>query len=108
MTVYDSPAKAVGKKVVLQICELADKSSGGIYIPDTAKDKHRAKAGIVVSVGPSCELGIKVGDKAYFEEFAGSRMFHEVYVDGTRKMVDYLYIIEDAILGVEGWEIDAD
>jgi chaperonin GroES len=84
--------KPVGKKVIVRVNDLPDVTPGGIVIPQYAKDKHRAKDGIVVAVADTCELGIKIGQHVFFEDFAGSRIF----IDRT----DYLFVKEDALMMV--------
>jgi chaperonin GroES len=73
-------------------------SSGGIIIPDTAKEKPQE--GEVVAAGPGKSLedgkiqamNVKVGDKILFGKYAGT----DVKIDE----VDYIIMREDDILGV--------
>ena len=73
-------------------------SSGGIIIPDTAKEKPQE--GEVVAAGPGKTLedgktqpmNVKVGDKILFGKYAGT----DVKIDE----VDYIIMREDDILGV--------
>ena len=73
-------------------------TSGGIIIPDTAKEKP--SEGVVKAVGPGsraddCErrpVDLSEGDKVLFGKFAGS----EVTYEGT----EYLIMREDDILAI--------
>jgi len=95
METLSSLPKAVGTKVIVRVKKL-DKmtQSGLLYIPEMAEDKHRAKDGHIVSVGGSCELGLKVGDYVFFDEFVGSRIYMKI----ADSMDDYLFVDEKAIL----------
>lgn len=73
-------------------------SSGGIIIPDTAKEKPQEGQVIAAGPGKSLEDGkiqamnVKVGDKILFGKYAGT----DVKIDE----VDYIIMREDDILGV--------
>ena len=85
-------------RVVLKRIEAEEKTSGGIIIPDTAKEKPQE--GEVVAVGPGGrdEAGkliptdLKAGDRVLFGKWSGT----EVKIDG----VDYLIMKESDIMGV--------
>jgi chaperonin GroES len=84
--------------IVKRIEQEEKKSSGGIIIPDTAKEKPQE--GEVVAVGPGKMLedgktqpmNVKAGDRILFGKYAGT----EVKIDDQ----DYLIMREDDILGV--------
>ena len=93
--------KPLGDRVVIEpFEEEADKSSGGIYIPDTAKEKPQQ--GKVVAAGPgrttdegkTIALAVKVDDTVVYSKYAGT----EYTEDGT----DYLIVRESDILAVVG------
>ena len=71
-------------------------SAGGIYIPDTAKEKPQE--GVVVAVGPGrlsddgarVPMEVAVGDKVVYSKYAGTE-----YRDGD---TEYLVLREDDIL----------
>jgi chaperonin GroES len=73
---------------------------GGLYIPDTAKEKPQQ--GMVVAVGPGrrsdqgelIEVEISKGDLILYGKYSGT----EVTVDGT----EYLIIRESDVLAVLG------
>ena len=76
------------------------KTAGGIFIPDTAKEKPQE--GKVVAVGPG-KVGddgkrtvpdVKVGDRILFSKYAGT----EIKIDG----VEHVFMREDDILGILG------
>ena len=52
--------------------ELEEKTKGGIYIPDTAKEK--TQEGLVIAVGAGEYMPIKVGDIIIFEAYAGTEI----------------------------------
>ena len=70
--------KPLGDRVVLELVESSDQTPGGIYLPDTAKDKPQA--GIILFVGPGKlddngklqPMHVKVGDKVLFAKYAGT------------------------------------
>lgn len=85
-------------RVVVKRIEEEAKTTGGIIIPDTAKEKPQQ--GEVVSVGPGARdeggkvvpLDVKVGDRVLFGKWSGS----EVKIDGE----DLLIMKESDVLGV--------
>ena len=85
-------------RVVVRRIEAEEKTSGGIIIPDTAKEKPQE--GEVVAVGAGArddsgqlvELSVKAGDRILFGKWSGT----EVKIDGE----DLLIMKESDILGV--------
>ena len=85
-------------RVVVRRVEAEEKTSGGIIIPDTAKEKPQE--GEVVSVGTGTRaddgkvtpLDVKAGDRILFGKWSGT----EVKVDGE----ELLIMKESDILGV--------
>jgi chaperonin GroES len=71
---------------------------GGIYIPDTAKEKPQEGEVIAVGNGKILENGskialdVKAGDRVLFGKYAGT----EVKLDGE----EFLILREDDVLGV--------
>src|SRR5258708_7908190 len=103
--VYHSPVggffvnlKPLGDRVVIEHVEQEDKSSGGVFLPDTAKEKPQE--GIVRAVGPGRVLDngtklpveVKAGDRIIYSKYSGS----EVKIEG----VEYLIISEKDVLAV--------
>ena len=85
-------------RVVIRRVEAEEKSSGGIIIPDTAKEKPME--GEVVAVGPGARgedgkiqpLDVKAGDRVLFGKWSGT----EVKLDGE----DLIIMKESDIMGV--------
>jgi len=85
-------------RVVVKRITAEERTSGGIIIPDTAKEKPQE--GEVVAVGPGARnekgelvaLSLKAGDRVLFGKWSGT----EVKIDGE----DLLIMKESDILGV--------
>ena len=85
-------------RVVVKRIEAEAKTSGGIIIPDTAKEKPQQ--GEVIAVGPGgrdeagklIPIDVKAGDRVLFGKWSGT----EVKIDG----VEYLIMKESDIMGV--------
>jgi len=77
-----------------------EKTTGGIIIPDTAKEKPQEGEVLAVGNGKVLENGkvqpldVKAGDKILFSKYSGT----EVKIDGE----EYIVIREDDVLGVIG------
>ena len=89
--------KPLGNRVVIEPTESDEQiSAGGIYIPDTAKEKPQE--GKKVAVGPGklneegsrTELEVSVGDIVVYSKYAGTE-----YKQGD---TEYLIVREDDIL----------
>lgn len=88
--------KPLGDRVVIRVLEQEEKTAGGIFLPDTAKEKPSQGEVIAVGTGKLQDNGtrtpleVSVGDKIIFSKYAGT----EVKYDG----VDYLIVSERDIL----------
>jgi chaperonin GroES len=90
--------KPLNDRVLVKRLESEEKTSGGLFIPDTAKEKP--SKGEVVAVGPGktaedgklIAMTVKAGDQVLFNKYAGT----EVKLDG----VEHLVMREDDILAV--------
>ena len=89
--------KPLGNRVVIEPQENDEQvSSGGIYIPDTAKEKPQE--GLVVAVGPGrlsddgnrVPMDVEVGDTVVYSKYSGTE-----YKEGS---TEYLVVREDDIL----------
>jgi len=60
----------LGTRVVIEALEQQSKTSSGIYIPETAKEKPQT--GMVVAVGDSEDIKLKVDDKVLFAKYTGT------------------------------------
>jgi chaperonin GroES len=85
-------------RVLIRRVEAEEKTSGGIIIPDTAKEKPME--GEVVAVGPGARgedgklqpLDVKAGDRVLFGKWSGT----EIKLDGE----DLIIMKESDIMGV--------
>jgi chaperonin GroES len=84
--------------VVKRLDNDAEKTAGGLFIPDSAKEKPQE--GEVVAVGQGkrgddgklMPLDVKAGDRILFGKYSGS----DIKMDGN----EYLIMREDEVLGV--------
>jgi chaperonin GroES len=91
--------KPLRDRVVVKPADRAEKTTGGIYLPDTAS-KDRPTEGEVVAIGSGVlnkdgskiALEVKTGDKVLYSEYAGT----EVKLSGEK----YLILKQDDILAV--------
>jgi len=85
-------------RVVVKRIDAEEKTTGGIIIPDTAKEKP--SQGEIIAVGPGgrdeagklVPLDVQVGNRILFGKWSGT----EVKIDG----VEYLIMKESDIMGV--------
>ncbi len=80
-------------RVVVRAATAEEKTTGGIIIPDTAKEKPQR--GIIVAVGNGKKdepMTVKVGDKVLYGKYAGT----ELTVDGE----DFLIMRESDIFAI--------
>jgi len=92
--------KPMADRVVIEPLEEMEEMRGGLYIPDTAKEKPQQ--GTVIAVGPGrrtdqgelIEVELKKGDKILYGKYSGT----EVTVDGD----EYLIVRESDVLAVLG------
>ena len=72
----------INDNVVIKLEEVSQqKSSGGIYIPDTAKEKPQE--GKVLAVSKDAESQLNIGDRVIFKKYAGT----ETAVDGEELII---------------------
>jgi chaperonin GroES len=86
-------------RVVVKPLEESEQMRGGLYIPDTAKEKPQE--GEVVAAGPGrfekdkrVPMEVKVGDRVLYGKYSGT----EVTLDGDQ----YLILRESDILAIVG------
>ena len=85
-------------RIVVRRIDAEEKSSGGIIIPDTAKEKP--SEGEVIATGPGARddagalqpLDVKAGDRVLFGKWSGT----EIKLDGK----DYLIMKESDVMGI--------
>jgi chaperonin GroES len=85
-------------RIIVKRMEEETKTAGGIFIPETAKEKPQKGEVIAVGNGKKTDdgkvipLDVKAGDKVLFGKYAGT----EIKIEGE----EYLIMREDDILGV--------
>lgn len=84
-------------RVVVRALEAHDRTTSGLYIPDTAKEKPQE--GEIVAVGPGkyedgklVPMSVKVGDRVLYGKYNGT----EVTLDGN----PYLILRESDVLAI--------
>ena len=90
--------KPLNDRVLVKRLESEEKTAGGLFIPDTAKEKP--SRGEVVAGGPGksdesgkrIAMSVKAGDNVLFNKYAGT----EIKLDG----VEHLVMREDDILAI--------
>ena len=92
-----SKVAPLADRVVVKAIEEAETMRGGLYIPDTAKEKPQQ--GEIIAVGPGryedgklVPMGVKVGDKVLYGKYSGT----EVAIDGE----NYLILRESDVLAI--------
>ncbi len=60
----------LGDRVLLKNEVAEEKTKGGLYIPQTAQEK--TQTGVVVAIGDSEDIKVKVGDKVMHDKYAGT------------------------------------
>ncbi len=90
--------RPLGKNVLLRRLEAEEKTKGGIYLPDTAKEKPREGEVLAIGEGELDKNGkrrkfaVQEGDRVIFSSYAGT----EIKVGGEELMI----LSENDILGV--------
>ena len=89
--------KPLSDRVLVRPEDAEEKTSSGIIIPDTAKEKPQK--GTVVAAGPGkvengtkIDMSVKEGDSVLFGKYSGT----EITLDGE----EYLIMSESDILGI--------
>lgn len=85
--------KPLSDRVLILPNPAEEKTAGGLFIPDTAKEKPLA--GKVVAVGPGTSevtMEVKEGDTVLYGKYAGT----ELHIDGT----DYLIMKQSDIMAI--------
>ncbi len=80
-------------RVIIKPAKAEEKTAGGLYIPDTAKEKPQR--GSVIAAGPGKKdepVTVKPGDEVLYGKFAGQ----EISVEGN----DYLIMRESDIIAI--------
>ena len=96
ITINVLTVKPLGDRVFIKVSASEEKTAGGLYLPDAAKEKPQV--GEVVGVGPGkrnddggyTALEVKVGDKVLYSKYAGT----DIKLGGE----DYVLLSEKDIL----------
>ena len=85
-------------RIVVKRIEEKEQMQGGLYIPDTAKEKPQEGEVVAVGKGKRLEdgkvvtLDVQVGDRILFGKYSGS----DIKLDGQ----EYMIMREDEVLGI--------
>ena len=85
-------------RIVVKRIEEKEQMQGGLYIPDSAKEKPQEGEVVAVGKGKRLEdgklvpLDVQVGDRILFGKYSGS----DIKLDGE----EYMIMREDEVLGV--------
>jgi chaperonin GroES len=92
--------KPLHDRVLIEVLDSSEKTTGGIIIPDTAQEKPQEGKVIAVGGGSKTEDGkiipmdVKAGDKVLFGKWSGT----EIKIDGK----EYSIMKESDIMGISG------
>ena len=90
--------KPLHDRVLIEVLDNLEKTSGGIIIPDSAQEKPQEGKVVAVGGGAKTEDGkiipmdVKVGDKVLIGKWSGT----EVTIDN----IDYVIVKESDIMGI--------
>jgi chaperonin GroES len=90
--------RPLNDRVLIKRTESETKTAGGLFIPETAKEKPQE--GVVVAVGEGKhldngtvkKLDVKAGDRIFFRKYAGN--------DITLEGVEHVILREDEVLAI--------
>ena len=92
--------KPLGERLVIKVVEETEQTSGGIFIPDSAKEKPQRGEVVAVGLGKLNdkgereELDVKVGETVLYAKYSGT----DVKIDGVEykilSMKDVLAVVE--------------
>jgi chaperonin GroES len=83
--------KPLNDRVLVKVKLEEEKTSGGIYIPQTAQEK--TQQGTVLAVGDSKDITVKVNDNVIFDKYAGTTVKLEGEEQLILKAQDILAVI---------------
>lgn len=98
MAVADFSVKPLHDRILVQRLAEEEKTAGGLFIPDNAKEKPQQATVIATGKGRVTEDGkvlpleVKKGDKVLFSKYSGT----EIKISGK----EYLMIREEDVLGI--------
>ena len=98
-SVSSTKVQPLADRVVIRAMEETEQMRGGLYIPDTAKEKPQQ--GEIVATGPGkyedgklVPMSVKVGDKVLYGKYSGT----EVTIEDQQ----YLILRESDVLAIVG------
>ncbi len=71
----------MGSRLLIKPIEQESKTSSGLLLPETAKEKPQT--GLVVAIGDDEEIRLKVNDKVLFAKYTGT----DFKMDGTEYLL---------------------
>lgn len=92
--------KPLGERIVIKVVEETEQTTGGIFIPDSAKEKPQKGEVVAIGLGKMNDKGerepmdVKVGDTILYAKYSGT----DVKVDGTEYKI---LSIKDALAVIE-------
>lgn len=95
-----STVKPLGDRVFVKVSASEEKTAGGLYLPDTAKEKPQVGEVVAVGDGKRSEDGsrqqmeVKIGDKVLYSKYAGT--------DIKLGTEEYVLLSEKDILAIVG------
>jgi chaperonin GroES len=90
--------RPLGDRILIKRVEEVEKTRGGLFIPESAKERPLEGKVLAVGSGKRLEdgtlvkLDVKVGDSILFGKYTGT----EIKVDG----IDHVIVREDEVLGI--------
>ena len=90
--------RPLADRILIKRIEKEERSTGGIIIPDSAKEKPQEGEVVAIGNGKRLDNGTlqaldcKVGDRVLFGKYSGS----EIKIDGT----EHLILREEEVLGI--------
>jgi chaperonin GroES len=90
--------RPLGDKVVVEAIEEESKTSGGIFLPDTARQKPQegkvvaVGSGRILEDGSRAQMAVKAGDRVIYSKYGGN----EITVEGK----EYLILDQDSIYAI--------
>ena len=92
--------KPLGDRIVIKVIEDTEQTTGGIFIPDSAKEKPQKGEVVAVGEGKLNDKGerepmdVKVGETILYAKYAGT----DIKIDGTEYKI---LSIKDALAVIE-------
>ena len=91
--------KPLGDRILVKVLDAEEKTKGGIYLPDSAKEKPQEAEVVAVGQGKVLESGkiqapeVKVKDRVLFGKYSGTAV-------STKDGEEYLILREEDILAI--------